>query len=311
MRVLMIEDNEDDVLFLRESLRDIAGAAEVEWARSLAAGLLQLAKGGVDVVLLDLKLPDSDGLDTFADLHAHHPDLPVVVLTGCADETVALTAVQAGAPDYLVKGRINGHWLMQSLRYAVERQRAREALRTLSLVDELTGLLNRRAFLLSAEQQLKLSQRTRRGLWLLYGDLDGFKRINDTYGHPEGDRALRAVAAVLSASVRASDLVARLGGDEFVLLAVNARGEADTLAARVQHNLTCHAAGNALPYALDMSLGVARADPSTPQTVEDLLKVADRDLYRAKQSRAHDAAARRSHLFTPARPGLGVECPAT
>src|SRR5262245_27263715 len=116
-------------------LREATGAAiHLERVDRLAAGLerLRLASPGIDVVLLDLSLPDSAGLDTFACLHAAAPEVPVVVLSGLDDETVAVRAVQAGAQDYLLKGRVESDLLVRAVRYAIERQRAeaeREAMR--------------------------------------------------------------------------------------------------------------------------------------------------------------------------------------
>ena len=102
MRVLLIEDNEDDALIIRQVLVEARGAPfDLEWAHRLAAGLERLAEGGIDVVLLDLTLPDSRGLDTLRQVHAEAPDVPILVLTGLDDETLGVKAVQEGAQDYL------------------------------------------------------------------------------------------------------------------------------------------------------------------------------------------------------------------
>src|SRR6185369_5039973 len=103
-----------------------------------------------------------------------------------------------------------------------DRKHAEEKLRELSVSDELTGLANRRGFMLLAEQQIKLAQRTGKGLVLVFADLDRLKWINDTLGHAEGDRAIQDTALILRNSFRTSDIVARLGGDEFVALSPNA-----------------------------------------------------------------------------------------
>lgn len=125
LRVLLIEDNPGDARLIREMLREVSAVrVRLTLADSLAASLALLADA--DVVLLDLSLPDSQGLDTFCRLRAHAPTLPVVVLTGLDDETVAVRAVQEGAQDYLPKGQVDGHLLMRSLRYAIERKRLEE-----------------------------------------------------------------------------------------------------------------------------------------------------------------------------------------
>ena len=123
IRVLLIEDNEDDALIIREILAQATGAPfDLEWADRLATGLARLAKGGIDVVLTDLGLPDSQGLDTCTTVHAQAPDVPIVVLTGLEDTGLAVQAVQAGAQDYLVKGQIDSNLLVRAMRYAIERQ---------------------------------------------------------------------------------------------------------------------------------------------------------------------------------------------
>ena len=129
MRVLLIEDNEDDALLIRETLTEAAGAPfTLEWADRLSAGLARLATGGFDVVLLDFGLPDSQGLETLSKVRDQAPEVPVVVMTGLADEMLAVEAVRAGAQDYLVKGQVTGHLLTRAARYAVERQRLLEEL---------------------------------------------------------------------------------------------------------------------------------------------------------------------------------------
>jgi len=123
-RVLLIEDNPGDARLIREFIAESGGRGfEVEWAGRLGAGLERLNTGGIAVVLLDLSLPDSHGIETFLSLHTRFPTVPVVVLSGLADETIAVQAVHEGAQDYLVKGEGDGRLLVRALRYAVERSR--------------------------------------------------------------------------------------------------------------------------------------------------------------------------------------------
>jgi serine phosphatase RsbU (regulator of sigma subunit) len=134
---LLIEDNRGDARLIQEYLGEVEGLAfRLEHADRLAAGLERLARGGIDVVLLDLSLPDSRGLDTFVRLHAAAPEVPVVVLTGFNDEILAIKAVQEGAEDYLVKGSVTSSLLARSLRYAIERGRRRQAEKALREANE-------------------------------------------------------------------------------------------------------------------------------------------------------------------------------
>ncbi|MBI3330001.1 MAG: response regulator, partial [Nitrospinae bacterium] len=122
--VLLIEDNPGDARLLREMVVGVRGAQfELEWADRLSAGLEGLARGGIDVVLLDLSLPDSQGVDTIVRVQAQAPGVPIVVLTSLDDESLTLKALQEGAQDYLVKGSMDSKSLLRSLRYAIERHR--------------------------------------------------------------------------------------------------------------------------------------------------------------------------------------------
>ncbi|HET7058132.1 MAG TPA: response regulator [Nitrospiraceae bacterium] len=130
MRVLLIEHNEADVRVIREQLGERQELAlEMTWADRLSQGLLQLKQGQIDIVLLDLLLPDSEGLETFRQIHAYAQDIPLIVLTALDDEALAAQAMRLGAQDYLVKGRLSGDVLMRAIRYAIERKQAESALR--------------------------------------------------------------------------------------------------------------------------------------------------------------------------------------
>jgi len=130
IRVLMIEDNPRDARLIREMLSEVRGTLfNLKWVDKLSTGLEILATGGVDVLLLDLLLPDSQGLNTFAKAYAQVPEMPIVVLTGLDDETLAVKAARAGAQDYLVKGQVDSNLLERSIRYAIERKQAEEQIK--------------------------------------------------------------------------------------------------------------------------------------------------------------------------------------
>ena len=129
IRVLLIEDNPSDAHLIQAILGDAAAEGFVlERAERLAEGIDRLTAGGVDSVLLDLSLPDSHGLESFSRLHAEAPGVPIIVLSGLEDETVAVSAVHQGAQDYLVKGHVDGHVLVRAIRYAIERKRTGDQL---------------------------------------------------------------------------------------------------------------------------------------------------------------------------------------
>jgi PAS domain S-box/PAS domain S-box/diguanylate cyclase (GGDEF) domain len=176
--------------------------------------------------------------------------------------------------------------LLSLLQDITSRKQIEEKLRTLSLVDDLTGIYNRRGFLTLAEQELKMANRMKHGVFLLFADLDDLKGINDTFGHLEGDRALIAIANVIKDTYRDPDIIARIGGDEFVVLAIEGASEssADNLRIRLNRNLGLFNARvqEKRPYTLSLSLGVVRSNPDQPASVEDLIGEADKQMYEEK-----------------------------
>ena len=189
--------------------------------------------------------------------------------------------ILAGSP-ILVEGELIG--IVAVYTDISARVQMEETLRILALLDELTGLYNRRGFSILAEQQLKMAHREKRKLLLLFADLDGMKRINDTFGHEEGDRALVEAADVLRETFRESDVIARFGGDEFVVLAIETNGApAEALTHRLQENLEARNAGEGRLYDLSLSVGLAHYNPEQPCSIDELVARADRAMYERKR----------------------------
>src|SRR5271154_4523001 len=349
-RLLLVEDNPGDARLIREMFNE-QGATDTELMRvgNMSEAEKCLAEHPVDIILLDLGLPDSQGLDAVRRAHAAAPRVPLVVLTGMDDESLAAQALQVGAQDYLIKGQIETRGLLRALRYAVERKNMEEALFVekeraqvtlncigdavictdadgkitfLNLVAEkmtswtrqeaagrpmaevfrildattreatssptersvqlnqtvhlpancilvrrdgsegpiedsvapihdregkptgavvvfrdvsvaramalemthsaqhdfLTGMPNRMLLNDRVSQAIAWAQRHSKKVAILFLDLDGFKHINDSLGHPTGDKLLQSIAKRLVDCVRGSDTVSRQGGDEFVVL---------------------------------------------------------------------------------------------
>jgi len=286
MRILMVEDNPIDERLLKAILsKTDLGEFDITPAATLAKAMALLEKNRFDVVLLDLSLPDSYGIETVHCIHTSAADLPIVVMTSLDDAGFGVQALQAGAQDYLVKGHIDAHLLARSLRYAIERNRMQMEIRNLSLRDELTGLYNRRGFLTLAEQQLKLAQRGARELLLIFADVDGLKYINDTFGHREGDYVIKNAAAVLRKTFRRSDIVARIGGDEFTVLAIDASLEdGQRMIEALRQNIDMQNELSEDPYRLSLSAGLAAFDSMT-HSIEELMSRADIALYEQKKMR--------------------------
>jgi len=172
----------------------------------------------------------------------------------------------------------------------LELEKANERLSNLSLTDELTGLNNRRGFMVLANGLLKFARRANHPICLLYIDMDSLKHINDTLGHAHGDSALTHFAHILTETFRDSDVIARMGGDEFAILTIEAtEGSLAAIQARLQSNVDSHNLISVRGYALSFSLGIIRVDLNSTLTVEALLSQADEAMYahkRLKKGRA-------------------------
>jgi len=285
IRILLIEDDPADAdlvhaMFARHPDRRF----HLECANCLSAGLARLASAAANLVLLDLNLPDSRGLNSFKRVHHQYPLIPIIVLTGIQDEALAAATIQQGAQDYLVKGQVECNALVRTVSNAIERARLQAELRNLSLLDDLTGLNNRRGFRALVEQELRHATRDHISYLLLFADVDGLKGINDSFGHAEGDRALIETADVLRHSFRDSDILARLGGDEFTAFASGISDHSGTpMLPRLRDSLDALNSQPGRRFPLSLSLGVAHYQSDSFVSVDQLLAAADQALYRQKR----------------------------
>jgi diguanylate cyclase (GGDEF)-like protein len=262
-----------------------SGIFEATRAQSLKKALSILEDQPFDVIMLDLILSDSSGIITFSQMYGRVPEVPIVVTSPIEDKSQAIEVLREGAQDYLIKGEMDSNQLRRALIFAIERNHSRLILQQLSFNDELTGLLNRRGFVSMAQQQLKIAQRENWELVILFADLDSLKNINDNFGHPEGDKALKTIASVLRETFRTSDLIARLGGDEFIVLAVNAPATGvQKMLDRLHHTIEKHNAQNRY-YQVSLSIGISQFDPQLDLTLDEMIIEADKALYENKRRR--------------------------
>jgi len=415
-KLLLVEDNPAEARLLRQMFRDErAQISELKHVESLRDAERYLSSSDVDIILLDLALPDASGLTAVRRTQTAAPRVALVVLTGTDDEATAAQAVQQGAQDYLIKGQIESRGLLRALRYAIERKILEEALflekeraqvtlscigdavvctdiaghitflnsvaekmtgwslaeaagrpmvevfRTVSTAaaestettaelavlqiramhlpstcllirrdgtemtiedsiapihnregrkigavivfrdvtaaramarqithsaehDFLTGLPNRLLLSDRIGQAIIMAQRTRRQVAVLFMDLDGFKHINDSLGHPVGDKLLQSIAVRLVACVRAVDTVSRQGGDEFIVLLSEVQGpeSAAVMANKILASVAERHSFEPHELHITTSIGVS-IYPDDGSNAETLIKNADTAMYQAKE----------------------------
>lgn len=294
IRVLVVEDDEGDAFLIQELLTELREQAEIfglarfepTGVTTLPDALRELRSGQHDVVILDLEVGGARGTEALSAALAEAPEIPLVVLTSRDDVELGIRAVESGAQDHLVKGELVGNRLARAVLYAIERQRQFASLRARTIVDELTGLYNRRGFFTLGEQTLKLVRRKGRQLVVVFVDLDGLKRVNDTYGHERGDELIRDAAELLRATFRDSDIVARIGGDEFAVVANETDDKsATTIMGRLNAALSVHNLLLPAERRLSMSIGAVRHNVVADADLSELLARADSEMYAAKRQR--------------------------
>jgi diguanylate cyclase (GGDEF)-like protein/PAS domain S-box-containing protein len=439
-RLLLVEDNPGDARLLREMFNEIESSggwshnAKLTHVESLTEAEEHLANDEIDIVLLDLNLPDANGLAAVRRAQAAAPGVPLVVLTGLDDESTAAQALQEGAQDYLVKGQIEMHGLLRTLRYAVERKIRETALSaeneraqvTLSCIGEalvcadllgnitflnsvaekltgwsmqeaagqpmvevfrtldtqgdppiettaelamlqpgavhlpfsgtlirrdglkipiqdsiaaihnrkgeatgtvivfrdvseaqekaqqivhfaqhdfLTDLPNRVLLNDRISQAIRFAQRSTNHVAVLFLDLDGFKQINDSLGHPVGDQLLQSVAKRIVNCVRGSDTISRQGGDEFVVLLaeVHRAEDAEVMARRILRSVANAHIIDGRDLHITTSIGVS-VYPHDGLDADTLIKHADTAMYQAKEKGRNSF-----RFFTPAMNARAME----
>lgn len=285
--VLIVDDMPSNI----EILEGVLGTDyEVLFATSGKDALEIASAQNPDLILLDIVIPDMDGYEVCARLKSNPKtqDIPVIFVTAKDQEEDESKGLNAGVIDYItkpirpaiVKARVHNH---------LELKRYRDSLKTLSMMDGLTGIPNRRQFDEALENEWRRARRNQTSLALLMMDIDFFKAFNDHYGHLAGDDCLRQLARSLAEVIRRpADLVARYGGEEFVALLpeTNAAGALEA-AGRIQEKIKMMNMPHAFSSVADrvtLSIGVAATVPTDEQMPIELIKHADDCLYAAKQS---------------------------
>jgi diguanylate cyclase (GGDEF)-like protein len=292
-----------------------------EMARDLVFSLLsknghtcEVAKGGIealekikndsfDAVVSDIVMPHMNGITLTEELLRAHSNLPVMLMTGHSHKYSAQSAVAAGAREFIKKPFSIQEFIIRFDKMMRHHKEA-ESLLALSLIDELTGLYNRRRFFILAEQYLQVAVRTKKRLLLLFIDMDNLKWINDYHGHSEGDQALKDLANILKETFLESDIIARIGGDEFVVLSESSDENGEIVLSRLYENIKDHRTKESRCYTLSISVGTTQFDPKYPLSIDELLSKADALMYaqkRGKWKKTFFQTLASSHFLIPIR----------
>ena len=298
-----MEDNEGDSRLQKELLNTACpGKYEITVVVTLKDGLVSLENEKFDVVLADLNLPDSDGVNTVTNIQRQNESVPIVILSGENSEELALQTVKMGVQDYLIKGQGDGYLISRALDYAIERKRNEQKLTYLASYDSLTGLANRALFQERLDSAIYRANRHSTLVILLLIDLDRFKTINDTLGHDVGDKLLVNVANRLKDCTRQGDMIARLGGDEFIVLLEDTKNaeDAEMMAKKFLELMRKPFFLSSQEVYISPSIGVS-IYPLDDLQAGQLLKYADSAMYRAKE------LGRNRHCFYTADMNLRLQ----
>lgn len=293
-RLLLIDDDRLQFRLVTAHFKNFVGEQyELDWASTYEEGLQKLLGGTHAACLLDYQLGERDGLQLIREAVAQGCRTPIVFLTAETAERVDIAAMNAGALDYLVKGEITPRMIERSIRYALKLGDTLEALRRLATRDQLTGLLNRREFERILTEEDERVRRFGHSLGLVMVDIDHFKAVNDTHGHPVGDAVLREVARRVADQVRTVDRAMRFGGEELALILVQtdptgALGVARKVCESVEREPIL--VSDTLALNVTVSAGTA-AMPADAKSGLTLLNAADKALYAAKKSGRNRAVA--------------------
>lgn len=283
MQVLIVEDDAAVALGLRRALELLDPSISVHSVSDLnSAKAILNSSQPVDVALVDLGLPDATGIEAPTTLKAIREDMTIVVITGNNSSETALRLIRQGIQDYILKSEASPHSVLRSVRLACERHHREKKLRKMAYIDQLTGALNRRGLLAAIEEAYDSAVRLEISAALLTLDIDHFKEINDTHGHPVGDEMLVEASRRLARCVRKNDIFGRIGGDEFLVILHGFAGP-ESVPALAAKMLDCFAEPFPGLPTISISIGIALI-PDHADSVYSWMKKSDEALYCAKRN---------------------------
>lgn len=307
MKVLIAEDDAISRRLLEATLLKWGYQVELAQDGEEAFAALQ-QRDAPQLAILDWMMPGIDGVEVCRRIRRQTTETPtyIILLTAKGNKEDVVAGLESGADDYLtkpferleLKARIEvGKRVVDLQKKLAERVReldqtltelkqAEIEVRNLSMTDDLTGLYNRRGFLVLTEQQQKIARRNKNPFSLIYADMDGLKQINDIYGHHRGSQAIGEIAKILRESFRESDIIARLGGDEFTIFVEDSISwDTEIPVNRLRENLRRYNGQKLQPYELSLSIGVICVMPEDNSSIEELLIKADQVMYKNKKQK--------------------------
>jgi diguanylate cyclase (GGDEF)-like protein len=286
--ILIIDDDSIDRQIIIRALRSSQIICTILEAANEEGGLILLKKHTVDLIFIDYQLPGNDGLTVLRRMNSEGIAIPIIMLTGHGDETIAVEVMKAGAYDYCSKSKITPDFLQKLIQYSLEsyasRQKilqAKERIHKLAYYDSLTTLPNRTLFHEHVAQQLNIALINQESLALIFLDIDHFKFINNTWGHSVGDSLLQGISARLQRALP-EQFIARMGGDEFMILLTNASiQKTEEVVKTIQTILEPVFIYNDYHFYITSSIGIALY-PDHGNQMDFLLRNADTAMYTAK-----------------------------
>ncbi len=288
---ILVVDNSEEVF---ECIKTFLGGQDLinmSWAVNMKEALTMLGQGQFDMIFMDHFLEDGTSIDFLKRAETEGIETPVIVISGQGDEMLVSQVIQSGAYEYLPKNRINLESISRVINNTLERVRLRNDVKKahakmaeMSSVDELTKLHNRRYFIEALEGEFERANRYESEMALIMMDLDSFKEINDTYGHPAGDIVLSEIGRILKEHVRRNDIACRYGGEEFAVILSNvSRDNIYAAYERFREMVSKQPFEyESIQFHMTVSIGIAFSNDA--ELINDLLVHADQALYQAKET---------------------------
>ena len=283
VKILLIEDNKVDIQTITNFIEESSRLnAQIKTVDSIKKAKTIMFYEEIDIILIDINIQGMKVDEYYDAFDQDNISIPYIVITDERDEDIGIEAVKKGAQDYLVRSEISERILRRAIIYSLERHDILDSLYRATIVDELTGLYNRRGLHTLGNQQVELAKRHNDDIFIFYLDLDGMKAINDTLGHEFGDKALVETSNIMHKSFRTTDILSRLGGDEFVVVAVKAQHEfIPIIIQRVKDYVKDQNASNK-KYQISISIGVSKVDLESKSPLDDAIHDADKKMYQSK-----------------------------